>query len=697
LVPSKEKVAIIDQPSKSYVPGLYVSGNNNEWILAVPYQYVDNYITAGLESKIEVAPTVAATAPEGALLFKNGVLVSGQNITVGSDTWAWMLIDSISLPREMPSNQPIELEVKPNTWYPLTEEQVKNRVIRITGEITGGNANVQFPTGTTGVWYVDNQTTGTSTLAVSFAVVGSSGAIAYLTVGKSGFVYVSSNADNPDTVAILNPQVLSVNGKTGNVTLAVSDIDGAAPLDQPKFSGTVTINGSNDVNAGGLQVNGSGSGWVNISIVDVSNENGASLLLQHTEKTFLVNNGGGLQVRDDAHENTLFAVDKTGFATVYKDQTTYTPQSQELITKGFFDQGVVAYNRSLTVVEADYTTLLPLRPDQIKTRRILFNGTPSGDLLVAFPISTDADAGVYTLINNTSVKLTITGSGGLNATAVLKPKQAADVTFAGDGNFFRTLFTGAPTESPDFTGMVSVAGTVEIGAKTAPQQLQMGMTSTLARMSERVVGDRLSITTNVDLTGAQDSATVPSWEVAFGGSEDKFAIGRTSAGSSTAQQLPPLLWVDGPSGQIYVPSGYVPSSDDSLVNKKYVDGKTVASLSYVGAKHWISSPWITTQQWTQMIPYGVSYPEGAPGFQFITNENPPEDMILTFGIVSSGIGNFDSPTIIGTIKIPAGSVTPDTSQFVGKSDVAAGTLLVVNCNIAQPFSFALLTRVWNEG
>lgn len=533
-VPTSAKVAVLDQSSRSHSPGLYVVNSAGVWVLAVPYNYVDNYITAGLEAKIEVSPSVATTAPVDALLFKNGVLVPGLDITAGVDTWAWMLIDSVSLPRAVDPatsttlggvivpaesglvlessgslsaqvNQAVEFAVVANTWYPITIDQARNKIIKLTGDISAANANMQLPAGATGVWYVDNQTTSTTGTSVSWGVFGTTGPLAYMPPGKSGFVRVSSTASTSGVVAIFDPDVHTVAGVgpvNGNIALTVTDI-GAAPSNSPTFTGPSTFNG----------------------------------------------------------------------------------------------------------------------------------------------------------------------------TAIL-------------------------------------------GAKGNSQELDIGMGTTFARLRERATADDFAITTNVDIGGTQDNVAKSSWSMSMGSGSDQFSIGRMPAGNAGGPKPPSMFEIDN-AGQLLASSAYTPSQAKSLVTKDYVDtvafnlpaattstlggikigtglsidSSDVVSTTYLGTKFWIASPWITTQ-WTQMLPYGLNYPAGAPGLQFITNSAPTQDMFITFGLVGPGLGSFDSPTVIGTIKIPAFSVTPDTSQFAGQTNTAVGTLLVVNCNLAQSFSFSLPTTVW---
>lgn len=112
----------------------------------------------------------------------------------------------------------------------LTAEEAGYPVFELTGVLTG-NIQVIVPTDMTDRWIVDNDTSGAFTVTVKAAT----GAGVVIPQGKA--VEVVWDGTNVFAVGM----VTSVAGRTGDVTLGVADVSGAAPLESPALTGTPTV------------------------------------------------------------------------------------------------------------------------------------------------------------------------------------------------------------------------------------------------------------------------------------------------------------------------------------------------------------------------------------------------------------------------------------------------------------------------
>ncbi|WP_081082906.1 glycosyl hydrolase family 28-related protein [Burkholderia cepacia] len=94
------------------------------------------------------------------------------------------------------------------------------------------------------------------------------------------------------------------------------------------------------------------------------------------------------------------------------------------------------------------------------------------------------------------------------------------------------------------------SGAVNVGTIGTPTPFTIGMQNSLARFRERDNTNNFAITTNVGLSGAQDSTSIPSWEMSIGGTDDEFHIGRIPAGGTSSNKLPNRFSVSGTTGTV---------------------------------------------------------------------------------------------------------------------------------------------------
>jgi hypothetical protein len=98
--------------------------------------------------------------------------------------------------------------------------------------------------------------------------------------------------------------------------------------------------------------------------------------------------------------------------------------------------------------------------------------------------------------------------------------------------------TGAAFLRSRGAGLINLQGESTVGAIGSVYPLDVGMTTTLARLREKNSADDFSLSTNLNLADVQDNTALSSWEMDMGagagtgGLQDSFSLGRVPAGGT---------------------------------------------------------------------------------------------------------------------------------------------------------------------
>lgn len=238
---SKTAVLYYDGTNSGLAPGLYIN-EESSWKFAIPYSpYLANYVISGGSATLYYNITKPEPVPEKALVFKDGVGTSANEIPAGNGLWATLVVGAdVSIPVASDITlggiiTSADITVVGGQGTEVTKKQATARLIRVYGDIGSNDTWIRVPDGSTGIWIMENNVKGTATLWIQLDSQNTGNPVP---AGQNAILYVSKDENNQPLLTVY-PFVLSVAGKTGKVTLDVGDVSGAAPVESPTFSGQV--------------------------------------------------------------------------------------------------------------------------------------------------------------------------------------------------------------------------------------------------------------------------------------------------------------------------------------------------------------------------------------------------------------------------------------------------------------------------